>query len=58
MDIKEKPCKKEGDLFVACVEVKKFVSPCIDLILAWDKCMSREKLTDATVNLKLDTKPK
>lgn len=52
------PCKKEGDLFVACLDEKKFVPRCIELINAWDKCMDKQKLTDATVKLKGHTQPK
>lgn len=52
------PCKKEGDLVIACMAKTKFVPHCIEVIYAWDKCMANEKLTDATVKLKLHTQPK
>ena len=50
-------CKKEGDIFVACVEKKKFVPPCIDLIILWDRCMT-EKQKLMAQNLKSSTQIK
>ena len=52
-------CKKEGDIFVACVQEKKFAPPCIDLIVAWDKCMmEKQKLMEQVPRLKSNKQPK
>jgi len=33
------PCKKEGNVFVACLEKHKHIPPCTEVIVTWDKCM-------------------
>lgn len=52
-------CKKEGEIFVACVQKRKFAPPCIDLIIAWDKCMmEKQKLMEVQTRLKSNKQPK
>lgn len=32
-------CKHEGNLFTACLEKHKYVPPCGELIVAFDRCV-------------------